>query len=427
MVIPCRILSQTNDSTLENANLDNCVHYAIRHQPLIIQSLIDEEITDKSIRTKLADWFPQLNLNFNYQDFLNLPTTYFAGSFIQSGTFNNSNLGLSLNQNIFNKDLLLARKTASDLRKQGKELTANNKIDLAVDVSKAFYDVLLTQKQISVLDEAIIRLEKSLKDATNQYHSGIVDKTDYKRATISLNNTRAERKQIKDLLNAKYAYLKQLMGYPVNSSLELKYDDSLALEKDAFIDTTQELVYEKRIEFQIIQTQLKLQQTNVQYNKWNYLPSLSAFGAYNYSYMNNSFGKLYNPAFLNSYVGLQLSLPIFEGNKRVYQVRQAELQLKRVDWDLIALKSKVNTQFEMAIAAYKGNLANYTALKENVQLADEVYKIIRVQYNAGVKTYLDVIIAESDLRTAQLNYYTALYQLLESKIDVNKASGTIQY
>ena len=98
-----------------------------------------------------------------------------------------------------------------------------------------------------------------------------------------------------------------------------------------------------------------------------------------------------------------------------------------MDWDLIALKSKVNTQFEMAIAAYKGNLANYTALKENVQLADEVYKIIRVQYNAGVKTYLDVIIAESDLRTAQLNYYTALYQLLESKIDVNKASGTIQY
>jgi outer membrane protein len=75
---------------------------------------------------------------------------------------------------------------------------------------------------------------------------------------------------------------------------------------------------------------------------------------------------------------------------------------------------------------YKGNLANYNALKENVQLAIEVYDVIRLQYQQGIKTYLDVIVAESDLRTSQINLFTATYQLLVSKIDLQKALGTLQ-
>jgi len=49
-----------------------------------------------------------------------------------------------------------------------------------------------------------------------------------------------------------------------------------------------------------------------------------------------------------------------------------------------------------------------------------------LQYQQGIKAYLDVIIAEGDLRTSQLNLYTALYQLLQSKIDVQKALGTLK-
>ncbi|OIQ97393.1 outer membrane protein TolC precursor [mine drainage metagenome] len=424
---PDKSISQNNtDSVLQNASLINCVQYALQHQPTIQQSLIDEDIVDKSIKSKLADWYPQLNLNYTIQNYFQLPSAFFGGNVVQTGAFNNSGLGVSLTQNLFTRDLLLANRTAGDVRKQIKQSSVSNKIDVTVNVSKAFYDVLLTQKQISVLDEDIIRLEKSLKDAYNQYQSGIVDKTDYKRATISLNNAKAQRKQVQDLIVAKYAYLKQLMGYPDKADLVLQYDSNV-MEREALIDTAQQVSFQNRIEYQLLQTQQKLQQANVQYNKWSYIPTVSAFGAYNSSYFNNSFGKLYNSTYTNSFVGLQLSMPIFQGNKRVYQVKQAELQLKRVDWDMISLKSRINAQYEQAMASYKGNLANFTALKDNVQLADEVYKTIHVQYTSGIKTYLDVIIAESDLRTAQLNYYTALYQLLESKIDVQKALGNIQY
>jgi outer membrane protein TolC len=414
----------TSNDTLSSATLPACVQYALEHQPAIQQSLIDEKIAAATIHSKLADWFPQLNLNASYQYNIKLPTLYFGGNYIANGTKNNSAVQLGATQNIFNRDVLLALKSSEDVKKAAGQITDSTRIGIIANVSKAFYDVLLTQKQVSVLDEAIVRLNKSLQDASNQYKAGIVDKTDYKRATISLNNAKAQRKQEDDLLAAKYFYLRQLMGYPDSAALQLQYDTT-QLENEIFLDTTQQIDYNNRIEYRLLQTEKNLQQYNLKYYKWGFLPSLSAYGNYNFNFLNNSFGKLYQRSFPNSNVGLQLSFPIFQGTKRVFQVRAAQLEADRLDWAMVSLKDIIRTEYARALAAYKGNLANYNALKENVQLAADVYNVIRLQYQQGIKAYIDMIIAESDLRTSELNLYTALYQLLQSRIDVEKALGTL--
>jgi len=95
--------------------------------------------------------------------------------------------------------------------------------------------------------------------------------------------------------------------------------------------------------------------------------------------------------------------------------------------DIRSYENTINTQYQNALSAYKSNLYNYFSLKENLSLASEVYNVIQLQYRSGIKAYLDVITAESDLRTAQINYYNALYQVLSSKIDVSQALGTINY
>jgi outer membrane protein TolC len=50
-----------------------------------------------------------------------------------------------------------------------------------------------------------------------------------------------------------------------------------------------------------------------------------------------------------------------------------------------------------------------------------------MQYRAGIKTYLEVVVAETDLRAAQINYINALFNVLSSKIDVERALGIIRY
>ncbi len=414
------------DSLLQQATLDNVVAYAIVHQPLIQQSLIDEQVTESLIKSKLADWYPQVDFRYNLQHNFQLQQAIIGGNIIRFGVDNTSAAQFTVNQNIFNRDVLLASRTRGDVLKSVKQSTSFNKIDVAANVSKAFYNVLASMQQIKVADEGIVRLERSLKDATSRYNTGIADKTDYKRATIALNNTKAAKNSNEALLKAKLEYLKSLIGYPTSNDLNIVYD-SLQMEKEMMIDTLLSPDYSKRIEYQLLITRKRLQEAEVKYNKWSYLPFVSAYGAYNFNFQNNSFGKLYNQNFPTSYGGLTLTVPILQGGKRKYDIQQQELKLKRIDWDFISLEQSFNAQYAQALALYKSNMANYQALKENVNLAKEVYDVIQLQYGAGIKTYLEVVSAETDLRTAEINYYNALYQLLASKIDVEKSLGQINY
>ncbi|MFP5041086.1 TolC family protein [Parasediminibacterium sp. JCM 36343] len=412
-----------NDS-LQAASLETCVQYALQHKPLVQQALLDQQTTEYSIKSKLADWYPLINFDYNIQHNFQLPTAFFNGNYIKQGTFNTSGALLSANQYIFNKDVLLAKRSAKDVRQQAKENIEDNKIQVVVDVSKAFYDVLLSQKQVELLKDDINRLEVSLKNAYYQYQGGIVDKIDYKRATIALNNSKSQLKSQQELLKSKNATLKDAMGYMADNYFELQYD-SLQMEKEMVVDTLQAITYSNRIEYRELETTKRLQQYNLLYYKWSYYPSVSAFGSYNFNFLNNDFSKLYGQNFPNSFVGLKLNIPLFEGNKRVYQTRSAELAIKRVDWDLLQLRSTINTQYAQALSAYKSNLNDFYILKDNLALAEDVYNTIQLQYKAGIKNYLEVITAETDLRSAQVNFTNALYQVLSSKVDVQQALGLI--
>jgi len=406
--------------------LPNVIQYALRRQPLVQQSLADETITGLQVKSKLADWYPQVNFNYLYQHNFQVQTSVIGGNPVRLGVNNTSSAQFTASQAIFDRDILLANRTRGNVLRQSKQQTENTKINVVVNVTRAFYDVLATEQQIKVAGENIIRLERSLKDSRDRYEAGIVDKTDYKRATIALNNARALKKTIEEALKAKAEYLRSLMNYPATAPLNIVYD-STALEQEITLDTLQTIDYTRRIEYQLLETQKKLLEANVKYHRWSYIPSLSANGAYNLNFLNNDFGKLYNQSFPNSYAGLTLSFPIFQGGKRKYDIQLAEWELKRTDLAITGLQNLINSEYNSAMAAYKANLANYLALKENVLLAREVYDVIQLQYRSGIKTYLEVITAETDLRTAQINYFNALYEVLSSRIDVQRSLGEVRY
>jgi outer membrane protein len=417
---------KASDTLPSMATVEACVQFALKHYPLVQQAALDELITDRQIKSRLAEWYPQIGLNASYQNNFQLPAVAFNGGVVPSGTYNTSSVAFGLTQTLFNRDVLLASQTKRDVLNQIHQLTVSDKIDVTVNVSKAFYDVLLTEQDIKVLDEDVIRLERNLKDTYNQYQGGLVDKTDYKRATISLNNSRAQRKTDQETLKAKYAVLVQLMGYTGKDSLHLVYD-SVAMEQQVVMDTTAIPDYNHRIEFQQLMTQKRLQQAEVKYQKWAFIPTVSAGAGYNLNYLNPQFGKLYSNNFPSSYAGLTVSVPIFQGTQRTQNIRIAELQLTRIDWDVVNLQNQINTQYTQALAIYKSDLNNYYVQRDNLSLATEVYNTIQLQYRSGVKAYLDLITSETDLRTAQVNYSDALYQVLSSKLDVEKALGSINY
>ena len=425
-IVTSSLAQVSNDSTIEAATLDNIIRYTLRHQPVVQKSVLDEQITRSQVNSRLADWYPQVDFNYNLQHNFQLQTAIFQGQVIQLGNANTSVGNFVYNQNILNRDLLLAARTARDTRLLAAQMTENNRINAVANVSKAFYAVLLTRQQIDVNVEDITRLERSVKDARARYDNGIVDKTDYQRATIALNNATALRRSNEETLKARLQILKTIMGYPTGADLQVVYD-SLKMEGEVSLDVAAGADYNKRIEYQSLLTQKKLQVANVQYAKNSFVPVLAGFADYNLNFYNNSIGDLYKKNYPSSYAGVTMAFPLVRGGKRLMGIRQAKWQLRKTDWDLTDLQNNINSEYAQAEAAYMGSLANYAALKENMDLAQQVYHTIDLQYRSGVKTYLEVVTAESDLRTAQINYYNALYQVLSGKIDLQRAAGQLKF
>lgn len=416
--------SSAQQETGPALSLEECLQYAYQHNPVLHQSQIDRQITEHSIKSKLADWYPQLRFDYTLQHAFQLQVSNINGQLIPLGLRNTSSGQFGLTQNIFSSDALLASNSARVVRRQADQNIQLNKIDLTVNVGKAFYDVLLTSDQLKVLDEDITRLDKSLKDAYNQYEGGIVDKVDYKRATIALNNTKAQRKTAEELLKAKYAFLKMQMGLPDSIPLQLSYDSS-RLETLAIVDTAVETIVRNRVEFQQLETRKRLQELNYSYYKWQFIPTIQAYGNYNLNYLNNDFDKLYRDNYPNSFAGVRVGIPLFQGFRRVQNMKQARLQSERVDYDIEQLRNSISTEVKQTLASYKGYLNDFYTLKQNVDIAREIFTTIELQYRSGVKSYLEVITAQTDLRTAELNYSNALYQLLGSKLDLERALGIV--
>jgi outer membrane protein TolC len=428
--LPLAATAQTLPAPVGGAlSLEQCLQTALQNQPVLKQARIDEESNEASIRISMSSWLPQVGLTATGQHYFGLPYTVLPNADgvsvpRQIGLRNTSGLNLSGTQVLYNNDVNLARRGARYSRGLYQQNTTATRIDVVTSVSKAFYDILLSQRQYEVFNEDMVRLQRNLRDARARYTAGLVDKTDYLQAEVSLNTSVSGRKQALESVKAKTAYLQELMGLTSAQPLALQYD-TLRLEREAMVDTTAGSNAGNRIEIQQLQTQKSLQALNIDYYRWGWLPSLSAFGSYNLAYQNNQFGDLYSQSFPNSYAGLQLSLPLFTGGRRQQNLRRARLQNDRLDQDLVATGNRINTEYAQALATYKGYYTDYLRGKRNVELSREVYAIVNLQYREGIKTYLDLIVAQTTLRTAQLGYYSALFQVLASKVDLQRARGEV--
>jgi outer membrane protein TolC len=414
----------TQDSTAQRLTLQECVEYALKNQAEVQQAQLQEEIGESQIKAQLAGWLPQVSANYALSHNIKRQQSVFGDQVVTLGQKYTSNINFQANQTLYSNDLLLASRAARFTRLALDQSTQATKINTVVEVSKAFYNILLSQEQLRILQENIQRQEKQYKDARAQYEQGLVDKTDYQRASITLNSIKADRKRTQEAIKASTAVLQELMGLPLGQPLTLAYDYQ-QMQQNIYLDTTQQVTFANRVEYQQIQNQRQIQGLNTRYYRWAFLPTASVFANYNPTFFSSSFSDLYRQSYPTSAVGLQVGIPLFQGGRRLQNVRISQLQEQGLDVELLGVQRRINTEYQRALANYKSDFQDWLTLQENVKLAEEVYNILKLQYNEGIKTYLDLIIAETDLRTAQLNYYNALYNVLASKLDVQRALGTI--
>ena len=186
--------------------------------------------------------------------------------------------------------------------------------------------------------------------------------------------------------------------------------------------------YENRIEYSLLKTSLRAAELTNKFDKSSYLPTLVAFANYSRNLqeqkISNLIGTQFN--FPTTIVGVSLEVPIFSGGQRYYKVRQSKLGIYKAQNDLENYKNVVNLETQQGKTNYTNSIVSFKNQKKNMALAEEVVRVSRIKYEQGIGSGLEVTTAETEYKTAQNNYLSALYDALIAKIDLEKAKGNIK-
>ncbi len=417
-------------------SLQQAMDYALQHKNDVLNAQLDVTIAQRQAQEILATSFPQISGSVQLQDYLALPTQLLPGEFfgapagtyipVKFGTQYNMSAGITATQLIADGSYFVAAKGTAALIDLSKKNSERTDIETKVAVSKAYYSVLVNRRSLSLLDANISRLQKLKDDTKALLDNGFVEKLDYNRVMVGYNNLVTEKEKVNQLLILNNYLLKYQMGMDVNASLTLT--DSLTEDLLHVSDLeNQTFNPQNRIEFQLLQTQRTLYGLDVKRNKMSYLPSLAAFGTLSYSAQRTEFNFFNNDHwFSTGIVGLQLSVPIFDGFAKERRIQQGQLKLQQNANDELNLQNALQMEMNASRITLDNALKTLHSQKENMKLAEEVYDEAKKKFDAGVGSNLETINAQTDLKTAQNNYLEALYEALVARVDLMKALGSVK-
>ncbi len=422
-------------------SLQEAINYAMENQNSVKNAELDQEIARQKVKETVAIGLPQVNGKASYQNFLDIPTqvlpnfigpaagmapgTYPEFIAAQFGVKHNMSFGVEASQLLFDGNYLLGLKAASVYKDLSIKALKRTKIETHVNVTKAYYNALVAKKNLELLDANLIQLKKTLDDTKAYYDQGFVEKVDIDRLNVLYNNLVTERENVSRMVELSKVVLKFQIGMPINSNLELKDKlDDIVLQQN--LTTEEKVDLESRVEFQLLKTQMRLNELDYKRNMVTRAPSLVAFGSYSQNAFNNDFGQLTDKFYPTTVVGLQLNVPIVGSGKKFYQTKQAKLTLQKSKNDLKNLENALNLESKNANIAFNNSVNSLNNQRKNMDLAAEILRVSKAKYEQGVGSSLEVVTAQTSLKEAETNYINALFNALVAKVELEKSNGKIQ-
>jgi outer membrane protein TolC len=346
---------------------------------------------------------------------------------VQFGTKYNTTGGLQLQQLIFRKSFFVGLEAANTTRDLYALRTQMNQEQVIYNVSSAYLQLLQTREQFTTIDANFKRLEQLEKILQLQYKNDVATKVQLNRVTVSKTNMENTRQTLQAAFEQQKNALKFFMGLPMDQDITLA-EGAPDLKVPVMAAEDVSTILTGRIDYKLLQTQRKLYDLNVKNIQSGYYPSLSAIGNYNYNAQRNEFNffDTKQPWFKVASVGLQLNIPIFDGFQRRNQIRQAQIEVAKVNEDINQLTRNTQMGLLNAQTQMQTSLSSIQAQERNVALAQEVYHNTNELYKEGLSPLTELLDTEVNLREAQTNlnnerlkYQLAQLTYLQAKGELN--------
>jgi len=454
------LLSAMQSSMAQTKNefsVKQAVDYGVKNAVQVKNALIDIKIQEQTNREITAAAFPQINGSVNTIHYFNVPVqsipnfiapaTYnvlqkegvkngtgntitmpnggnFGNLPLQFGTPWTSSAGLDFSQLLFDGQVfvgLQARSAAMELSKKYSEVTAEQ---IKANIYKIYYQLVVGKSQLASLEANIERFKKLLHDTKEIYKNGFAEKLDVDKLVVQLNNLTTEREKVINQLYVGNAGLKFLINMPQKEELVLT--DSLT-ESELKSNIMEESInYADRKEIQLLTLASKMNGYNVKRYNLSRIPTVAAFGSYSKNAQRNAFNFFdKGDWFTTSLIGLKVAVPIFDGFARRSKIAGAKFALDKTNNSLAQAKEMMDYEVIQARTKMKSAILTADVQKQNIQLAEDVFRITQKKYTEGLGSNQEIYNAQTELKVAQNNYYGALYDAISAKIDYLKAAGKL--
>jgi outer membrane protein TolC len=426
----------TNARAQSAFSMEEAVDYAIKNHASVKNALVGMQDAELQIKEIKYAGMPQINGQFAFTYNAIVPT-----SVLPANTFNpqapegeitkvrfgvpwGGQAGVGINQLIFDATWLVGLRAADTYRKMAAQEMEKSKVDIAENVKKAYYSVLVAEQRALIFDLNIERLDTAIMQTEQYFKQGFVEKIDIDRLNVQRNNLVTEKQKINNLIQLTYQLLKFQMWYPIEQKLSLRDKlniDTVKLLRSVVVDDVNP---SNRIEFSQIETSRKLTSLNIERIQKGIFPSVAFNGSLGAGHGNPVFNP-FERWFPSSALTLAVRIPIYDSGVRKVQVERQRLNLIKLDNGVEMLKESFRLQNEQAKTNLKNGFESLDVQSRNMDLAQEVLKVSKIKYLQGVGSNLEVVNAESDLKQAQNNYFSALYDVLIAKVDLDKAQGKL--
>jgi len=410
-------------------SLKDCINYGLKHFGTVRIAQYQKENARQQSRQALSGYLPQITGSGSFDDNLKLQSTVLpAGVFgpeptrIALGSKFQTNLTASAEQVLFDQSLLIGIKANKPNQQRAGLNEKQTQEEIIYEVTKNYYQVFVSQQQISLLEDNLERTQQVLNILKLQRDNGVIQPVDYDRTEVSYNSNRSQLTLAKNNVTLSLNRLKYQMGLEQDQELTLK--DTLLLTQIPDVHDTG-FDAKNLTTYQLTENELTLNRLDQERIKAGYLPRLTFNARYGSLALTNEFGNAFKNFVGFGSIGLKLSIPIFDGFNRNAQIQQARIKVITQEE-----QQKMNVQsYRLAFNNSKSQIQqaqlNVENDDRNVKLARKVYDLTTLQYKQGTTPLTDLINAENSYRQAQTDYVNSLISFYQARLDLEQAQGTL--
>lgn len=419
-------------------NLEESIEFALKHNFQVKNAQLDIVASKATVGETTAQGLPQISGSAAVNKSLIVPSQPFPAIFfdpeaadgdfvpVQFSPEYSGNLGVTVSQMIFNGSYFVGLQAARTYRQLAEYDKVKTEFDVIENVKKAYFSVLVSQEREELVDANLSRVDTLLRETRIMYETGFSEKIDVSRIQVQQNNLKTELNRAQSATAISLELLKLQMGMDVNEALTLS--ETIA-DLETVFDAAPLLMETgtRRVELDQLQTNIDLARLDLKNNKAQYLPRIDA----NLNYTRMGFGsalkQVFNTEwFPGSVLGVSLEIPIFDGLSKSYKIQQNRVQIKQFQNQLYNQEQMVITDKFEARANLENSIQALKVQLENRELAMEVYRTTKIKYQEGVGSNFEVVEADAALKEAETNYYSALYDALIARVDLEKALGLLK-